>query len=91
MEETDIYKIKIDNETINTTFDHPFVTQRGLVVASELKENDTVYGKGKVFKVSSVEKVTLEKPEMVYELAIPNNKNYYITQNTILVGTEDIK
>lgn len=90
-EETDIYKIKIDNETINTTFDHPFVTQRGLVVASELKENDTVYGKGKVFKVSSVEKVTLEKPEMVYELVIPNNKNYYITQNTILVGTEDIK
>lgn len=90
-EETRLYEIKVENNIIKATFDHPFVTQRGLIPAFKLEATDTLYGNKKIFKIKSIKETILEKPIMVYELVLPKNKNYYITKDNILVGIENIK
>ena len=85
----EVYKIYIENETIECSYSHPFITQKGKVCAKELVIGDTVQTiEGKMLQISNIE--IENKPMPVYEINTVNANEYYITDSKILVGSEEL-
>lgn len=81
-----IYRIKVENEEIKASYSHPFMTERGIVIARDLKIGDIFEDiTGRKIKIKDIE--IIEESTVVYEINTDSN-NYYITDSKILVASE---
>jgi RHS repeat-associated protein len=90
--ETDgIFELKINNETVQVTAEHPFYLQnKGWVTVKELQVgNKLKTASGKIVVVKRIKKL-LDKLT-VYNIEVDGNHNYFITNSTILVHNKKIK
>lgn len=87
-EETEIYTITTDNDTIKVTGDHPFMTKEyGRVIAKTLKKDFTLLDKDK--KEHKIKKIKKEKiNDTVYEIAVADNHTYFVGESNIQVFNE---
>jgi len=84
-ESDSIYKLKIDNEEIYVTGEHPFyIEDKGWITVKDLEIGDKLLSANK-------EKITLESKEIiiwkskVYNFEVDGLHNYFITKSKILV------
>ena len=88
--QSEIYNISINNEVIRTTWSHPFyIKDIGRVLARDLKIGETTvdfYKENMI--IDNIEKINTN--ELVYEILVKDNKNYYVGDNHILVYCENI-
>ena len=83
---SNIYKIKIENEEIKASYSHPFITERGIVIARDLKVRDILEDiTGRKVEIKDIE--IIEERAIVYEINTDSNY-YYITDSKILVASE---
>lgn len=81
-----IYRIKVENEEIKASYSHPFITERGTVIARNLKIGDIFEDiTGRKIEIKDIE--IIEESTIVYEINTDAN-NYYITDSKILVASE---
>ena len=83
---TEICKIYIGNEIIETTPRHQFyVVDKGWVRAYELEEGDVLFGE----ENRTIDKIEMEyyqdNPVNVYNLTVEGHHNYLITEYQLLV------
>lgn len=80
------YNICIKDETIKASYSHPFITNRGIIIAKNLLIGDILTDiDGKKYKIENIE---VEKnPNIVYEINTDTN-DYYITDKRIKVASE---
>ena len=88
-----LYKLKIDNEIINTTVNHRFYIRRNetnkWIDAGHLKIGDEVLFIDYTYhKISSIE--FLKYQDNYYNLEIEDNHNYYIGEKGILVHNKKV-
>ena len=86
----EIYEITLNNnEIIRTTWCHPFkVLNKEKTLVKDLEIGDQLITKDdKVYYITKIEK--LNKQEVVYEIRVKNNYNYFITNSSIFVYNED--
>ena len=86
----EIYEITLNNnEIIRTTWCHPFeVLNKEKTLVKDLEIGDQLITKDdKVYYITKIEK--LNKQEVVYEIRIKDNYNYFITNSSIFVYNED--
>ena len=86
----EIYEITLNNdEIIRTTWCHPFkVISKDKVLVKNLNIGDQLITKDdKVYYITKIEK--LNKQEVVYEIRVKDNHNYFITNSSIFVYNED--
>ena len=86
-----IYELKINNETVQVTAEHPFYLQnKGWATVKELQVgNKLKTASGKIVVVKRIKKL-LDKLT-VYNIEVDGNHNYFITNSTILVHNKKIK
>lgn len=83
---SNIYKIKIGNEEIKASYSHPFITERGIVIARDLEVGDILEDiTGRKVEIKDIE--IIEERAIVYEINTDSNY-YYITDSKILVASE---
>lgn len=81
-----IYRIKVENEEIKASYSHPFITERGIVIARDLKVGDILEDiTGRKVEIKDIE--IIEERAIVYEINTDSNC-YYITDSKILVASE---
>ena len=81
-----IYRIKVENEEIKASYSHPFMTERGIVIARDLKVGDILEDiTGRKVEIKDIE--IIEERAIVYEINTDSNY-YYITDSKILVASE---
>ena len=80
------YNIRVKDEIIKASYSHPFITNRGIIIAKNLLIGDILTNiDGKEYKIESIE---IEKnPNIVYEINTDTN-DYYITDKCIKVASE---
>ena len=86
----EIYEITLNNnEIIRTTWCHPFkVLNKEKTLVKDLEIGDQLITKDdKVYYITKIEK--LNKQEVVYEIRVKDNHNYFITNSSIFVYNED--
>ena len=86
----EIYEITLNNnEIIRTTWCHPFkVLNKEKTLVKDLEIGDQLITKDdKVYYITKIEK--LNKQEVVYEIRVKDNYNYFITNSSIFVYNED--
>ena len=86
----EIYEITLNNnEIIRTTWCHPFkVLNKEKTLVKDLEIGDQLITKDdKVYYITKIEK--LSKQEVVYEIRVKDNYNYFITNSSIFVYNED--
>lgn len=86
----EIYEIFLNNnEIIRTTWCHPFkVLNKEKTLVKDLEIGDQLITKDdKVYYITKIEK--LNKQEVVYEIRVKDNYNYFITNSSIFVYNED--
>lgn len=86
----EIYEITLNNnEIIRTTWCHPFkVLNKEKTLVKDLEIGDQLITKDdKVYYITKIEK--LSKQEVVYEIRVKDNHNYFITNSSIFVYNED--
>lgn len=81
-----IYEITVNNQIIRASFSHPFATERGVILASELVKGDLVKNiNGVNFEIEEIK--TVDQETEVFEINTFED-NYYITNSKILVLSE---
>lgn len=81
-----IYKITIADEIVKCSFSHPFVTQRGIALAKDLRIGDIVKDiNNNELNITNIE--IENKETTVYEINT-SVFNYYVTNKKILVASE---
>lgn len=86
----EIHEITLNNnEIIRTTWCHPFkVLNKEKTLVKDLEIGDQLITKDdKVYYITKIEK--LNKQEVVYEIRVKDNYNYFITNSSIFVYNED--
>ena len=84
-----IYEITVGEQLIKCSYSHPFVTERGTVIAKELVKGDVMSTRDKERLV--VEDIVMKlKPTIVYEINTDFANTYYITDSNILVESEGL-
>lgn len=86
----EIYEITLNNnEIIRTTWCHPFkVLSKEKTLVKDLEIGDQLITKDdKVYYITKIER--LNKQEVVYEIRVKDNHNYFITNSSIFVYNED--
>lgn len=86
----EIYEITLNNnEIIRTTWCHPFkVLNKEKTLVKDLEIGDQLITKDdKVYYITKIEK--LNKQEVVYEIRVKDNYNYFITNSSIFVYNEN--
>jgi intein/homing endonuclease len=85
-----IYKLKVGNENIEVTSEHPFyVVGKNWVMAKDIKVGDKL-------KTSSKSELTISEINynqveiMVYNVEVNKNKNYFVTKSGVLVHNKKI-
>ena len=83
----EIYIVKVDDEIIETTKEHPFyVKGKGYVKASELNKNDQLLNTGgNKGLVKDVTRKFYRDGIYVYNFEVEDNHNYYVSNNSYLV------
>lgn len=86
--EAEIYVITTDNDVIQSTGDHPFMTQEyGRVIAKTLKKDFVLLDKDKKeHKIKKIEKKKID--DTVYEIAVEDNHTYFVGESNIQVFNE---
>lgn len=98
-DESELYEIQLeDGSIIKCTGNHPILTQRDYVCASELTKND--YVKKYVndsdidlvedHKIKSIEKKILDKPIPVYDIEVPYYSNFILDNGCIVHNSKDV-
>ena len=84
---SELYKIKIGDETVVATPRHQFyIVNKGWVRAYDLKEGDRIVSKEtEDLIIEKIEHEKLENPVKVYNLTIEGHHNYLITKYELLV------
>lgn len=86
----EIYEITLNNnEIIRTTWCHPFkVLNKEKTLVKDLEIGDQLITKDdKVYYITKIEK--LNKQEVVYEIRVKDNYNYFITNSSIFIYNEN--
>ncbi|MGL5150955.1 MAG: polymorphic toxin-type HINT domain-containing protein [Clostridium sp.] len=88
---TNIITLTVGNEIINTTTEHPFMTECGWVQASNLKVGSRILDRNNFYQV--VENVEIKRYNYVktYNLTVQNNHNFFITELGLMVHNIDCK
>lgn len=90
----DVYQIVelvIEDETIQTTYDHPFYSPvyKCWIGAGSLKEGDFVLSSDELLKTVKRKTVrNYENPVTVYNFTVENNHTYFVGENEVLVHNE---
>ena len=86
-EVTELVHLTIDDETIDTTREHPFFLEGlGFIAASELRPGDEIrLYDGSTGVVKSVEIETLKNPVNVYNFEVEDWHTYYVGEEGALV------
>lgn len=81
----EIVKVKVNNETITTTPEHPFyVAQKGFTNAIELRAGDILWTvNGEYVVVEQIQHEILESPVTVYNFRVSNNHTYFVGNNGV--------
>ena len=89
----EIYKLKIGNEFVETTWNHPFyVIDKGWVMASKLTLGDIILSdKDNVGKVNDIVIIKNDKKVPVYNITVEDYHNYIITEDNLLVHNATCK
>lgn len=83
---TEIVSIKSENEIIEATPSHPFITDQGVVNAEDLKAGYRLLSTGDDYViVQSVENVSYCEPIITYNLCIEKNHTYVVGTSGIVV------
>lgn len=87
-EETEIYKLYIDGEIIETTKSHPFVTkEKGRCNAKILEKGMTLIDmNGNSHTIDNIEIVSANA--IVYEIVVDETRNYFVGNSNIQVYNE---
>ncbi|MGM7703482.1 polymorphic toxin-type HINT domain-containing protein [Pseudalkalibacillus sp. Hm43] len=83
------YKLKIADETITTTSDHPFwIDGKGWVETSDLQVGDRIETHtGKYLPINQIHQI--EEPATVYNFTVDGFHTYYVSDLGILVHNEN--
>ena len=78
---------KDEDQTIDTTANHPFYVEgRGWVAAEDIEAGDRLHTEdGSVVVVTDNETEKLRKPIKVYNLEVEDYHTYYVTRDEVLV------
>lgn len=83
-----IYNIVINGKLVQCSYSHPFITNRGTIMAKDLLKGDIVYNINK--EKLEITNITVEEKETkVFEINTDID-NYYITDKNILVSSENL-
>ena len=81
---TELVKVTTsDGQTISSSLEHPYYTNRGWIQADKLRAGDilqTVNGERVV--VELVQHEILDAPQILYNFEVQGNHNYYVAENT---------
>ncbi|MBQ8749884.1 MAG: InlB B-repeat-containing protein [Clostridia bacterium] len=80
---TTIYNIKVGEETIRATGDHPILTANGYVMVNRLKVGDKLLTSSGEVEITEITTETLETT--VYDLIVADNNTYLVGNNEIIV------
>lgn len=83
----ELIHIRLNNEKITTTLEHPFyVIGKGWIAASRLTINDKLLqSNGKSATIQSLETEKLTTSQKVYNFEVEDNHNYYVGNTKVLV------
>ena len=82
----DTVKISVGEETIESTTNHPYMTQRGWIAAGELTTDDLLLScENEYKKIVSIEHEHHETNINTYNLTISDNHTYLVGQENIVV------
>lgn len=85
-----LYRIQLDDDIIQSTYDEPFYMNTNNIVQGQfIDQNDILFSTSE--EEQKVQKVNVKRniKEMVYDLSVVDNYNFFITKNKILVATEE--
>ena len=84
-----IYRIELENDILECTYDEPFVMETNNVVQAQfLKMYDRLFA---LNNEAVIKHVTYgQNKQMVYDLSVEGNYNYFVGKNKVLVTTEKI-
>ncbi len=81
------YEIEMENgEIFRCTNNHPFLTQRGWIIAEELLEEDNIISfYRKYMKIKSIKKNILNEPKKFYDITVDEYHNFAIGKNSMII------
>lgn len=83
-----IYNITVNDKVVECSYSHPFITDKGIVIAKDLQVGDVVCNINKEkLKITNIN--VEEKETKVFEINTDTD-NYYITDKNILVASEKL-
>ncbi|GKU78138.1 hypothetical protein L3i20_v225350 [Paenibacillus sp. L3-i20] len=88
-----IYKLSVDDQLIETTFNHPFwVEGKGWVLAEDLAEGDILQKSNREhLTIDNIELVQLQEKVTVYNFEVEGFHTYYVTDLGIWVHNTNTK
>ena len=83
----ELVHVKVDNQTISATPNHPFYSpEKGWVEAVDLRADDRlILRSGEIVIVEDVQFEVLETPVTVYNFEVEDFHTYYVTSSSVLV------
>ena len=81
----EMYRIHYDGKTVSATYNHPFLTSKGVLRAEELRAGDILLNESiKRIPVEKIEIIPVEKGRLVWNLLLDTKDSKYIEINNHL-------
>ena len=81
----EMYRIHYDGKTVSATYNHPFLTSKGVLRAEELRAGDILLNESiKRIPVEKIEIIPIEKGRLVWNLLLDTKGSKYIEINNHL-------
>ena len=82
----DTIKIFTENDSVESTLKHPYLTKKGWIEANDIRVGDLILtNNGEYERVLNVQTVNYDDPIKVYNMSINNNHTYVVGNDNLVV------